>query len=127
MILHTIILAKYNWSLRVMLYFSCNDASRLIDQLDIIECPKYLKEEALSNFKSCGLNKGLTYSSYTYRTTLIIIGKASSVFQFQNTLVHELYHVIEQLKSCLDLKSEEERAYLLGDLFMLINKVFIFK
>lgn len=83
-----------------------------------IQCPyKYIKR-ALSNLERCKLNSGLTYSNLKLKSSVIIIGKTSSYAQLINTISHEYYHLICHLSKALNIKDEEELAYLNGDLNM---------
>ena len=72
----------------------------------------------LHNLQTCNLNIGLTYSNTQLQSSVIVINKTSSFSQLINTIAHEYYHLICHISRMLEIKDEEELAYLNGDLNM---------
>ena len=108
----------YNWEVTVLYECTCDDIEDIIETLQNINCPyKYIKE-ALHNLQTCNLNIGLTYSNTQLQSSVIVINKTSSFSQLINTIAHEYYHLICHISRMLEIKDEEELAYLNGDLNM---------
>ena len=108
----------YDWEITVLYECTCDDIDFIIDALQDINCPnKYIKE-ALHNLQTCNLNIGLTYSNTQLQSSVIVVNKTSSFSQLINTIAHEYYHLICHISKILEIKDEEELAYLNGDLNM---------
>ena len=108
----------YNLKVTVLYECTCDDIDFIIDTLQDINCPnKYIKE-ALHNLQTCNLNIGLTYSNTQLQSSVIVVNKTSSFSQLINTIAHEYYHLICHISRMLEIKDEEELAYLNGDLNM---------
>ena len=108
----------YDWKVIILYECTCNDINYIIKTLKDINCPnKYIKE-ALNNLETCNLNIGLTYSNTALKSSVIIVNKTSSFAQLINTIAHEYYHLICHISKSLNIKDEEELAYLNGDLNM---------
>ena len=107
-----------NWNVTILYETTCEDIDFIIETLMDINCPKYYIEKALDNLKECKLNSGLTYSNIRLRSSVIIVNKTSSFAQLINTVAHEYYHLICHISKSLNIKDEEELAYLNGDLNM---------
>ena len=108
----------YDWEVTVLYECTCDDIDIIIETLQDINCPnKYIKE-ALHNLQTCNLNIGLTYSNTQLQSSVIVINKTSSFSQLINTIAHEYYHLICHISRMLEIKDEEELAYLNGDLNM---------
>ena len=108
----------YNWNVTVMYECSCDDIDYIIKTLKEIKCPNIYIKEAINNLETCNLNIGLTYSNLKLKSSIIVVNKTSSFAQLINTIAHEYFHLICHLSKSLDIKDEEELAYLNGDLNM---------
>ena len=107
-----------NWEVQVLYECTCEDIDFIIKALKEIRCPNKFIKEALNNLETCNLNIGLTYSNITLRSSIIVINKTSSFSELINTIAHEYYHLICHISKILDIKDEEQLAYLNGDLNM---------
>ena len=107
-----------NWNIIILYECTCDDIDYIIEALKEINCPKKYIEEALDNLETCNLNIGLTYSNLKLKSSVIVINKASSFSQLINTIAHEHFHLICHISKTLNIKDEEELAYLNGDLIM---------
>lgn len=86
----------------------------LMDEANISADKIEAAERILSDIQS---NTGLTASSFNSRTTVSVIGRASSVFEFQNTYDHEKGHVTMHIAKALGIDPfGEELQYLAGDI-----------
>lgn len=108
----------YDWNIIILYECSCNDIDYIVETLQDIRCPNKFIKEALDNLETCNLNIGLTYSNITLKSSVIVINKTSSFAQLINTIAHEYYHLICHISKGLNIKDEEELAYLNGDLNM---------
>ena len=109
---------EYDWKVTILYETTCQDIDYIIETLKDINCPHKFINEALDNLETCKLNIGLTYSNLKLKSSVIIIGKTSSFEQLINTISHEYYHLICHISKRLNIKDEEELAYLNGDLNM---------
>lgn len=107
-----------NWKVTVLYECTCDDIDYIIKTLRKINCPNKYINEALDNLETCNLNIGLTYSNLKLKSSVIVINKASSFSQIINTIAHEYFHLLCHISKALDIKDEEELAYLNGDLNM---------
>ena len=107
-----------NWEVQVLYECTCEDIDFIIKALKEIRCPNKFIKEALNNLETCNLNIGLTYSNITLRSSVIVINRTSSFSELINTIAHEYYHLICHISKVLDIKNEEQLAYLNGDLNM---------
>ena len=107
-----------NWKVTVLYECTCDNIDYIIETLRKINCPNKYINEALDNLETCNLNIGLTYSNLKLKSSVIVINKASSFSQIINTIAHEYFHLICHISKALDIKDEEELAYLNGDLNM---------
>lgn len=61
-------------------------------------------------------NTGFTFSNALDRVAIVAIGPTTSGAEFQNTLVHELYHLAFAIADSLGVDLESEApAYIVGD------------
>lgn len=66
-----------------------------------------------------GWNKGYTFTNYETRSSVMVMGKATSGAQMFNSIVHELKHLVENVSSYYGLDPKKElAAYLQGDVGM---------
>ena len=75
-------------------------------------------------FKNNAKNVGLTYSNFSHRYSIVVLGITTSAEEFQNTFDHEkghlAMHIAESLK--IDLYGEEFQ-YLTGEIGQKMFKV----
>ena len=107
-----------DWKVCILYECTCDDIDYIIETLKDINCPNKYINKTLDNLETCNLNIGLTYSNTTLKSSVIIINKTSSFSQIINTIAHEYYHLICHISKALDIRDEEELAYLNGDLNM---------
>ena len=102
---------------------TCDDIDYIIETLMRINCPQTYIKEAISNFETCNLNIGLTYTNLKLKSSVIVISKTSSFEQLINTVSHEYFHLICHIQKILDIEDEEELANLNGNLNMRSYKI----
>lgn len=110
-----LVLKEYNWAITILYNSNCQDIDEIIYNLQSIECPIYLQEEATNNILQCKLNTGMTYSNFKLRRTVMLISNTSSIKEILNTVSHECYHFTQHLLKT-EYATEEQMATLLGNL-----------
>ena len=72
------------------------------------------------------VNSGFTHTDFGQRRSIVGIGKATSVDQFFNTVIHELKHVQSHICKYYGVDEDsEDAAYLIGFLAMKVYDVLI--
>ena len=112
---------KFNWCITI--YYT-------VDEDQIIEIMKYLKELECDEDTTCSIAKnlskakedtGFTYSNYKYKSSILVIHKASSIGEFINTFEHEKNHLEMHICEALGINPySEEAAHMSGDLSQMI-------
>jgi hypothetical protein len=77
---------------------------------------------ARSLIDSDRLNVGFTYTNPTCKMSIVFIGETSSPQQLNNTLSHEIYHLVSNIAN-EDSLNEEETAIMSGDILMNLSDV----
>ena len=108
---------KFDWCITI--YYT-------VDEDQKIEIMKYLKELECDEDTTCSIAKnlskakedtGFTYSNYKYKSSILVIHKASSIGEFINTFEHEKNHLEMHICEALGINPySEEAAHLSGDL-----------
>ena len=101
-----------------------------VDEDQKIEIMKYLKELECDEDTTCSIAKnlskakedtGFTYSNYKYKSSILVIHKASSIGEFINTFEHEKNHLEMHICEALGINPySEEAAHMSGDLSQMI-------
>ena len=66
-------------------------------------------------------NTGFTYTNVNKKTSVVVIGTATSIKQFLNTIVHEAKHVQSVICEYYNINEQsEDAAYLIGWLVMVM-------
>ena len=70
-------------------------------------------------------NTGFTFSNSDYKMSIVCIGKATSIEQFVNTVIHEAKHVQSHVCSYYYIEEDgETAAYLIGYLVARMYRYF---
>lgn len=115
MIVRNIHLDQYDWNIKFLIDVDCRDLDAIEHKLINLKIPDNIIDDTLKHLQKCNLNKGLTYSNYASRQSVVIIGQASTSSQIFNTTVHELYHLIRHISTYYNT-SEESEATLIGNI-----------
>ena len=101
----------------VMAYYDVRtpeDLRKIEGTLMASGCPDRSIAEAISNLK--GWNRGYTFTNLTARTSIMVIGKATSPEQMFDSIVHEMKHLAEHIGEYYRMDSRSElSAYLQGE------------
>lgn len=113
---------KYDWHLTV-LYKANQNLAAVADELWHLYCLAKLALQAISVITH--INTGFCYTNDFLKATLICVAEADSDEEFVNTTVHETRHLQSHICSYYGISEKgEEAAYLLGDTFTELYKVF---
>lgn len=111
-----ILLAEYDWIVKVFYDVGSQDADEICKELACIGCEERFLSDAERNL-SGGLNGGLTYSNMSTRNSVVAIAMASESGELLNTASHEALHVVGHICEYYGIDMHTERAcYLMGGL-----------
>lgn len=124
MIIQTIYLENYDWTVRVFYGVTHLDIMPISWSLDEMGFSADEVREIISDVRSLGVNHGETYSNLFHRCSIIVINVTTSASEFQNTFDHEKGHLATHIADAyhIDLRSEEYQ-YLVGDIGQKLFKV----
>ena len=123
MIRQWLYIERYDW--RVYIFYAVDSyyIEEIMWLLYCIECPRDFMRQAWENMSANKLNQGLTYSNYRRRETVMVIGLASSPAEYENSIQHELRHLVDNIVEALGLKPGEPPGYLTGETAMMMHPV----
>ena len=117
-------LREYDWTVYLFFNSRPSDSDEILAYLRRIGCKGYNLSRAIKSLENGRKNEGLTYSNYSRRESVIVIGDASSLDELMNSSAHEIDHLAKHIveASGVDVFSEQA-SYLVGDLTQKIYKV----
>lgn len=117
MILWEFFIEQYDWSVTAAYDLTCDDVPELLDLLTTHGCPTNTIKRIISNINDCLPDKGICFSNFISKKSLLVVGRASSRKELVNTLMHETFHLVMHIAERFKLDCfGEELAYLAGDL-----------
>lgn len=124
MIVTTIKMPQYRWTIHTYISVHGYLVSEILQKLEQLGCKGRNLEDAHDNLMCGKLDGGLTYSDMAERETIMVIGMASSVAQYLNTITHEAFHVVQHIceRMAIDMY-EEEPCYIMGHLIQTIYQI----
>jgi hypothetical protein len=108
-------LRDYGWLVYVYYNVTSYDIAEVYDALIGIGCDGFDLEDAWENLNSKEPNRGLTYSNFRNRESVIVISPTTSAEQFAKTWRHELGHLATHIASAFKLNLEGEEIQYIGD------------
>ena len=108
-------LNRYGWIVYVYYDTTQSDAVEIYEMLESIGCDKFDLDDAWVNLNSKEPNRGLTYSNFRNRESIIVISPTTSAEQFAKTWRHELGHLATHIASAFKLNLEGEEIQYIGD------------
>lgn len=117
MIIQEVYLPKYDWYIKV--YYSVDDVyiEEILKDLINIECPESTYNEIKNFLNNFDYNDGITYSSFKFNSSIVVIGPTTSAEQFQDTFDHEKGHLTMHIASALSIHPlSETYQYLSGEI-----------
>ncbi len=121
MIREEIHIEQYGWHLYAYLAAAPEDADEILAKVgDVgISAQELMKAERHLRYNAC--DGGMTYSSLTDRTSVMVVGISSSDAEALNTFSHELRHLTDDISLACGIPSKgEEVAYLTGDIALVL-------
>ena len=103
MIVTTIKMPQYRWTIHTYISVHGYLVSEILQKLEQLGCKGRNLEDAHDNLMSGKLDGGLTYSDMAERETIMVIGMASSVAQYLNTITHEAFHVVQPISERMEI------------------------
>lgn len=101
----------------VMVYYdvrTSEDMRKVEGALMASGCPSDSIAEVIDNLK--GWNRGYTFTNLKTKTSIMVIGKATSPEQMFDSIVHEMKHLAEHIGEYYRVDSKSElSAYLQGE------------
>lgn len=115
MIIQEFYLEEYDWDVKVYYavdtYYSDDILSDLIELNPNVS--DYFKAKRM--FEEFHFNEGFTYTNYSLKKTLIVLGLTSSPKEFQDVLEHEKGHLVAHIGQFYNIDPYgEEIQYLSG-------------
>ena len=93
----------------VMVYYDArtpDDFRKIEGTLMASGCSDRSIAEAISNLK--GWNRGYTFTNFNTRTSIMVVGKATSPEQMFDSIVHEMKHLAEHIGEYYGVDSRGE-------------------
>ena len=110
-------LYDYYWTVKVFYVIDSVPIDYVLQELDKIDCSEEDLDAAELVLNDGSDNKGLTFSNYDKRTSIIVIGATSCPAEFQHTFDHEKIHLAMHISRVFNIDPfGEELAYLVGDI-----------
>lgn len=99
--------------------YDCGASGRVMHKAEdlMLGCEmEYASDGPEGLMYECGLNQGFTFANPESERAVVVVGPTTSGAEFQDTLVHEIYHLAVAIGSHLGLDLHGEGpAYLSGD------------
>ena len=110
-------LPDWRWTVVFCYDATANDTEAVLDLMDGAGISLERMEAARRILSGIRPDSGLTASSFRSRSSVCVIGRATSVFEFQNTYDHEKGHVTMHIAEALSIDPfGEELQYLAGEI-----------
>lgn len=108
---------KYRWRVRCYFAVSGYHVREILEALHEIDCPEPIWHRVRENLERADMDTGFTYSNKAQRSSVMVVGLASSKPQFLNSFEHELRHLCDDIATADGMPMQgEEVAYLTGEI-----------
>lgn len=111
----TVFLEKERWTLHLHCAVSTYHADTILSELRSLRCPENYLDEAEELLRSGRLDTGMTFSNRAFRESVVVVALTSSAAEFQNSLQHELRHLVDDITIADGIYEKEAVAYLTGE------------
>lgn len=92
--------------------------------VQIAKAPSVIVKDAVKLMDTCLYNCGLTFTNPEKKTAVVLIGPTTSGAEFQDSFVHETYHLAEAIAADIGIDlSREVPAYIAGDAARALSEV----
>ena len=97
--------------------YDCGASLAVLQRASDLMSGCYMKKASRQGLMyGCGYNQGFTFSNPSLMQSVVVIGPTTNGAEFQNTVVHELFHLATAISASLGIDLlGEEAAYLSGD------------
>ena len=124
---HAMIGASFNiedWKVILFIAKDSYNIDKIIDELVRLECPTQYIKEAYLDMTEVIYNTGFTYSNYSLRKSVMVIGIQNSDEQAINTIAHESRHLQQHIANYKGLdQNSEDVCYLIGNIVQIITTI----
>lgn len=108
---------KWDWNVKVYYAVDTFYMNDILEELELLGCRHKTAIQIQRDLTLHPYNNGLTYSSFEYRSSVVVIGLTNSPDEFQNTFDHEKGHLAMHISECDDIDVYgEEFQYLTGEI-----------
>lgn len=113
-----------DWTIEFYFSFDIYDKERILDALFWADAPQSLISQVAENIDDERLDEGFCYSNPYLRRTVLGTGLASSGPEVLDSIVHEIFHIVQHIamEDGIDMFSEDA-AYLAGDVSREISDI----
>lgn len=110
-----LIIEDYGWEVFIFYQPDKDDIDGISSVLEMVGCPEENIRKAEENMLL--VNTGFTYSNYTERASVMVIGRTTSLAELWSTVDHEKGHLVQHISEAFGLDEYgEAREYLAGDI-----------
>ena len=108
----TIFIDKYDWDL--IIFYNTKHKQIILDTIKKAGCSIKKLDNIEKFLNSDEINTGFIYTNKEDRISVIVIGRASSIGEYINTLEHEKNHLEMHICSSLNIDPMSEKAAVLS-------------
>lgn len=114
-------LRQYDWAVTFYFNVTAHDLHAVMHHLWSIGCRGEDFRTAWNNVNKGCCNRGLTYSDYDGKRSIVVVGEASTFGELMNSLSHEIHHLSVHIaqSNLLDLAGEEV-CYIDGEVTQMV-------
>ena len=117
MIVQDLYLNEYKWSVKVYYAVSSYYTEEILEELQKYNPTVKEYDKVMNMMENYEYNTGFTFTDYTHKKSLVIIGLTTSPSEFQNTFDHEKGHLAVHIAQYYKISPYgEEFQYLTGDI-----------
>ena len=113
-----------DWTIRFLFSFDRYNKAQVLESLFWVDAPNSIVSKVSKNIEAGRLNEGFCYSDPTLRRTVFATGKAENGPEVLDSIVHEIFHIVQHIaiEDGIDIYSEDA-AYLAGDISREISDI----
>lgn len=115
-----------NWRMVYFIVTDADDADEILDELHYLRCSRRFMKKAEKLLYSNARNIGLAYSNRLRNSSVIVVSKTTNIWEFFNSLAHEIDHIEKHIAKALGFSPYSESAsYLVGEIVKsMIHNIF---
>lgn len=105
-----------DWTVFFHFAVTCYHTDLIVRELESLGAEEKYVERAHRLLANCTLDEGLTFTSRAFHESVVVVELTSSAAEFQNSLQHEIRHLVDDLSIGADVTEKEELGYLTGEI-----------